>query len=72
MYRAELFALPGPGPGARGPGADTPLLKNRSGAAPKSDLLLRAIYFKGGVPNPFLALKWSDLGPPTSGQVRWG
>ena len=50
----------------------TPLLKSRSGAAPKSDLLLRAIYFQGGVPNPFLALKWSDLGPPTSGQVHWG
>ena len=43
-----------------------------SGAAPKSDLRLRAIDFKGGALNPFLALKWSDSGPPTSGQVRWG
>ena len=36
------------------------------------------IYFSGGSTfkegrnNPFLDLKWSDLGPPISGQVHWG
>ena len=33
-------------------GPYTPFLRSRSGGAPISDLLLRAIYFKGGAPKP--------------------
>ena len=40
----------------------TPLLKSRSGAASKSDLLLGGSTLREGSQNPFLALKWSDYG----------
>ena len=54
--RNPIFGVPGPlgaklgnfelgGGGPMYAIVYTPLLKNRSGAAPKSDLLLRAIYF---------------------------
>ena len=42
----------------------TPLLKSRSGAAPKSDLLLRAIYFKGGAQQSMFGLKMVRFGSP--------
>ena len=52
----------------------TPTLKSRSNAtrAPmaiyfKGDLLIR-----GGSKDQEEVSKWSDLGPPTSGQVHWG
>ena len=41
--------------------AYTTILKSRSGAAPKSDLLLRVIYFKGGAQQPIFGLKMVRL-----------